>query len=122
MQPSSDLAAAFRAEFGAEPRIFSAPGRVNLIGEHTDYNDGFVLPIAIERRTRVAISPRNDRVLKVVARDLDERAEVDLDRESLREPSWMARAAWYPQMCPTKVLRMGANWGLTWGTWNTSSA
>ena len=90
MQPSSDLAAAFRAEFGAEPRIFSAPGRVNLIGEHTDYNDGFVLPIAIERRTRVAISPRNDRVLKVVARDLDERAEVDLDRESLREPSWMA--------------------------------
>jgi galactokinase len=45
-----------------EPRIFRAPGRVNLIGEHTDYNDGFVLPMAIECETGVAASPRKDRL------------------------------------------------------------
>ncbi len=87
---SSELAASFRADFGEQPRIFSAPGRVNLIGEHTDYNDGFVLPIAIERRTRVAVSSREDRVLRVAARDLGERAEVDLDRARDRSPGWMA--------------------------------
>lgn len=46
--------------YGAEPVIFSAPGRVNLIGEHTDYNGGFVMPCAIGLSTRVAISPRTD--------------------------------------------------------------
>ena len=44
-----------------EPRIFRAPGRVNLIGEHTDYNDGFVFPAAIDLFTWVAIAPRDDR-------------------------------------------------------------
>ena len=42
------LRATFTAEFGGEPRLYRAPGRVNLIGEHTDYNDGFVLPAALE--------------------------------------------------------------------------
>ena len=51
----------FRSTYGAEPRVFSAPGRVNLIGDHTDYNDGFALPIAIDRRTVVAAAPRSDR-------------------------------------------------------------
>ena len=45
----------FESEFGAQPKIFAAPGRVNLIGEHTDYNAGFVLPSAIEFLTRVAL-------------------------------------------------------------------
>ena len=43
--------------------LWSAPGRVNLIGEHTDYNDGFVLPFAIDRRTLVAVGVRDDGVL-----------------------------------------------------------
>ena len=45
--------------------VWSAPGRVNLIGEHTDYNDGFVLPFAIEARTFVAARVRNDGVLRM---------------------------------------------------------
>lgn len=55
------IAARFRTKFGAEPTVVaSAPGRVNLVGEHTDYNDGFVLPMAIDRRTVVAAAPRDD--------------------------------------------------------------
>lgn len=51
----------FRASFGCDPRhAASAPGRVNLIGEHTDYNDGFVLPMAIEQRTAVTLGPSAD--------------------------------------------------------------
>ena len=50
----------FGERFGRSPRVFSAPGRVNLIGEHTDYNDGFVLPMALDRRTYVAAAPRTD--------------------------------------------------------------
>ena len=62
-----------------KPRIFRAPGRVNLIGEHTDYNDGFVLPAAIDRFTWVAATLRTDRILNVVSLAFDDRAEFDLD-------------------------------------------
>ena len=62
--------AAFVLRFGAEPQyIAEAPGRVNLIGEHTDYNDGFCLPCAIDRYTCVAISRRDDNCICVVACD-----------------------------------------------------
>lgn len=62
----------FRAHFDATPALFArAPGRVNLIGEHTDYNDGFVLPCAISKQTMVAVRPRNDRMVNIVAGDLD---------------------------------------------------
>jgi galactokinase len=62
----------FAANFGQAPAaVASAPGRVNLIGEHTDYNLGFVLPIAIERRTYVAMGPREDDVLHLIAVDFD---------------------------------------------------
>lgn len=65
--------AAFIAAFGHEPAgFFQAPGRVNLIGEHTDYNDGFVLPCAIDRRTVVAWGPGGD-TMHVIAADLGER-------------------------------------------------
>ncbi len=58
----------FTARFGGEPDIvIRAPGRVNLIGEHTDYNDGFVLPMAIEQATWVALRPRDDRIVRLAS-------------------------------------------------------
>jgi galactokinase len=63
-----------------EPRLFWAPGRVNLIGEHTDYNDGFVLPMAIDAGTVVAAARREDRMVRVRSANLDGSAEFDLDR------------------------------------------
>ena len=62
------LIAAFTKAYGYAPsRGVRAPGRVNLIGEHTDYNDGFCLPMAIERDVRVALRPRRDRVVRVLS-------------------------------------------------------
>jgi galactokinase len=58
--------------------VWSAPGRVNLIGEHTDYNQGFVLPFAINRRTVVALGVRTDRVARVASSYADELVEIDL--------------------------------------------
>jgi galactokinase len=76
----SRLKSDFTKRFSATPRVFSAPGRVNLIGEHTDYNDGFVLPMAIERRTVVAASPRDEGRVVAVSGALAETFEFELDR------------------------------------------
>jgi galactokinase len=71
----------FDQSFQIHPRlIIRAPGRVNLIGEHTDYNDGFVLPVAIDRATYVAARPRDDRMVHVVAVDLQDEDSFSLDR------------------------------------------
>ena len=73
----------FHAHFGGEPDVVvRAPGRVNLIGEHTDYNDGFVLPIAIDRDTWIALRARSDRRVRAIALDLapgGTEASFDLD-------------------------------------------
>jgi galactokinase len=69
----------FRKLFGSSPAIFRAPGRVNLIGEHTDYNDGFVMPAAIGFYTWVAASPRQDRILRVHSEQFHETIELSLD-------------------------------------------
>jgi galactokinase len=74
-----DLRNAFFQLYGAEPRLFSAPGRVNLIGEHTDYNEGFVLPLAANKRTFVAAAPRHDRLIQVHSFNLDDCGKFDLD-------------------------------------------
>lgn len=66
------LLAAFASAFGHIPDVIArAPGRVNLIGEHTDYNDGFVLPAAIGVETLVAIRRRTDQQIRIVAADFD---------------------------------------------------
>jgi galactokinase len=69
----------FVERFGGSPRIYRAPGRVNLIGEHTDYNDGFVMPAAIGFDTSVAVAPRSDRKLVVYSQNYSEQVEFDLD-------------------------------------------
>ena len=76
---NSDIRGKFIDRFSEAPRVFKAPGRVNLIGEHTDYNDGFVFPMAIDRYTHVAISSRHDRKLELFSEDMDETIRVDLD-------------------------------------------
>jgi galactokinase len=65
--------------YGAGPRVFRAPGRVNLIGEHTDYNEGFVLPVAIEFETLAAARARADRLVRVYSLNQHSGAEFDLD-------------------------------------------
>lgn len=66
MNPADRAAELFTERHGGPPQsVWSAPGRVNLIGEHTDYNDGFVLPFALPHRTAVAVRPRTDGQLSV---------------------------------------------------------
>lgn len=79
-QAEAVAVAAFRHAFDAEPEwIARAPGRVNLIGEHTDYNDGFVLPMATAQETVFAVRARTDRLVDVVAADLGDRRSFSLD-------------------------------------------
>ena len=80
----------FSKMFGRDPRVFAAPGRVNLIGEHTDYNDGFVLPVAIDRQTYVAAATRDDRTFRVHSTSSDETLEFDLDADGAgRRGIWL---------------------------------
>jgi galactokinase len=74
------LSHAFERQFGREPKVISeAPGRVNLIGEHTDYNGGFVLPVAIDRTVGVAAAPSDGRRVRVYSSDFDARDEWPVD-------------------------------------------
>ena len=81
-----ELARIFAARYGVSPRIFRAPGRVNLIGEHTDYNEGFVMPAAIDYFTFVAIAPREDRMILIRSDHFPEAAELDLERHAKGRP------------------------------------
>lgn len=73
------LKAAYHAHFDGAPRLFRAPGRVNLIGEHTDYNDGFVFPVAMDREVCFCVSPRDDRRIRLRALNLNAAEEFSLD-------------------------------------------
>src|ERR1700744_865315 len=66
-----------RKRFATEPRVFAAPGRVNLIGEHTDYAEGFVMPAAIDFATLAGISPRTDGKIAVYSENLGEERVFD---------------------------------------------
>src|SRR5215471_12424302 len=79
LRKTDDIVHRFQLAFGTKPRaVFRAPGRVNLIGEHTDYNDGFVMPAAINFHAYSAISGRADRTLSVHSEQFGETIEIDL--------------------------------------------
>ena len=98
--PASIAVAALAAlvpEDRAAARIVRAPGRVNLIGEHTDYNDGFVLPAAIGLGIAIAYVPTGDRRIELVLAATGERATIDLDAIGERAGTWVdyvAGTAW----------------------------
>ena len=75
-----EISTVFQQHFNERPTfIVRAPGRVNLIGEHTDYNDGFVLPMAIDRAILIALRPRSDRRVLLHSLDFDQPADFSLD-------------------------------------------
>ena len=89
MTRASSLRELFRSYFKTDAQIFRAPGRTNLIGEHTDYNDGFVMPAAIGAYCWIAGSARDDRRLVLRSENFDEAVESDLASPSLRPTkSW----------------------------------
>jgi galactokinase len=74
------LSQSFSTYFNAKPQFITrAPGRVNLIGEHTDYNDGFVLPMAIDHAVWIALAPRTDSTVRIRSLDLQADAVFDLN-------------------------------------------
>jgi galactokinase len=79
MQDVTGIKKLHQEHFGQEPVLFIAPGRVNLIGEHTDYADGFVMPAAIDFATLAAISPRKDNAVSICSKNFSETITRDLD-------------------------------------------
>ena len=104
MNTIPEIIAAFEKRYGGQPRVYRAPGRVNLIGEHTDYNEGFVMPAAINFSTYVAMSKREDRVVKVYSALFDEEASLDLT-----QPPDRGRKHWsdYPFGVALKLQESG---------------
>jgi galactokinase len=101
----------FQQKFGEFPRVYAAPGRVNLIGEHTDYNDGFVMPAAIGFYTQVAVAARTDRKLLIHSENYGEQVEYDLDNlPAARGGHWSDYALGVAEMIAQSGIRLqGAN-------------
>jgi len=79
----------FKDTYHAAPDLLvSAPGRINLIGEHTDYSEGFVLPVAINLGISIALSPRSDNILDLHSIDIDEVMHIELDQLSKDNGGW----------------------------------
>lgn len=84
-----DVKSVFVAHYGYAPEMMTkSPGRINLIGEHTDYNLGFVLPAAIDLCAYVAVAKRDDTVIRLFAKDLEEKYEIDLHSLVQVENHW----------------------------------
>ena len=90
MSLETEITQTFQSRFGAPPAfIVRAPGRVNLIGEHTDYNDGFVLPMAIDRAVWVALRPTGDHRVTIESLDFGETDTFSLDDLDRKPGSWI---------------------------------
>ncbi|QMU26767.1 galactokinase [Adhaeribacter radiodurans] len=83
-----DIVARFKELYGSQPVVVRSPGRVNLIGEHTDYNNGFVLPAAINKEIYFAVAPNNTNTFRVYSFDLNEQAEFSLDQVKKSDINW----------------------------------
>ncbi|HBK67095.1 MAG TPA: galactokinase, partial [Firmicutes bacterium] len=90
MNSNDHLLNLFQKIYGPGGEIISgrAPGRVNLIGEHTDYNEGYVFPMAIEFEIKMAIRKRKDSIVRVYAVDYDQLVEVSLNKELTCNPQY----------------------------------
>src|SRR5580658_1617361 len=104
MTNASELREKFRAKFGGEARVYRAPGRVNLIGEYTDFNDGFVMPAAIGRTCWVAAAARSDRKLAIHSEEFAETYEWDF---SAGEPARTGGWSDYPVGVAVMLARSG---------------
>ena len=104
---SNRLALEFNERFGHPPEfIVSAPGRVNLIGEHTDYNDGFVFPVAIDKYLHIAASKRSDREVHLHALDMNEACVFSLEAiEDAKTPPWGNYLRGVAHLLQEQVLR-----------------
>jgi galactokinase len=78
----------FQRNFNEEPTIVRSPGRVNIIGEHTDYNNGFVLPAAIDKAIYVAVTPRQDDIIRLYSGEFDESFETNLGTLKPTDKGW----------------------------------
>lgn len=78
----------FHNNFNEKPIIVRSPGRVNIIGEHTDYNNGFVLPAAIDKAIYVAVSPRSDNAIKLYSGEFRENFETSLESLKPTDKGW----------------------------------
>lgn len=78
----------FKDVFGGEPLLVRSPGRVNMIGEHTDYNLGFVLPAAIEKAIYFAVAPRSDNRCRILSVDMNDEVEFDIAQLSKSDKGW----------------------------------
>ena len=78
----------FSSLFSSEPLLVRSPGRVNIIGEHTDYNEGFVLPAAIDKAIYVAVGKRNDDAIHLYAQDYQQNHESTLSTVAPSDKHW----------------------------------
>jgi galactokinase len=112
-----DLIRAFAEKLGRDPEVIGrGPGRIDLIGGHTDYNDGFVFPIALERHVAMAAAPRDDRLLNVHSLNFDAHAQMPLD-DLRKSPDalWMDYVAGVAHFLQQRGIELCGMDAVVWG-------